>query len=94
MPVEIQDILVDKVSDWMGIDNIIWFKHVKGLKGTVNAVLKLNFKRKHLPVHPIHFREGMQIRNFMRAQMETQGWSNEDYDNNWSAVIEKCILKL
>lgn len=90
----ISESLVDKVFNWMGRENIIWFKHVKGLKGSVNAVLSLNYAKKKIPGHPIHLREGMQIRNFMRMQDECEEWDSEDFDNGWVLVIEKCILKL
>ena len=94
MAIEINDSLVNKVFNWLGKENIIWFRHVKNLKGSVNCVLKLNFKRKHIPSHPIHFREGMQIRNFMRGTDECKEWNVSDFDNNWSNVIDKCIEKL
>lgn len=94
MTKEIPQTLTDKVFDWLGKENIIWFKHIKGLKGEINCVLKLNFKKKHIPVHPIHLREGMQIRNFMRGQDECKGWTAHDFDDSWVAVIENCIKKL
>lgn len=90
----ISDELVAKVFDWLGEENIRWFRHIKNLKGSVNCVLKLNFKKKHIPAHPIHLREGMQIRNFMRGQGDCIGWSAHDFDNEWENVINKCIEKL
>lgn len=94
MTKEIPQTLTDKVFNWLGKENIIWFKHIKGLKGEINCVLKLNFKKKHIPVHPIHLREGMQIRNFMRSQEECKGWTDHDFDDSWVSVIENCIKKL
>ena len=47
---------------WMGDDGIRYFRHLKGLKGTVVPVLKLNYKKKGIPAYPVHFGEGMQIR--------------------------------
>lgn len=62
--------ILDKVGAFLGEENIRWFAHVKGLKGRVDANLKLNYKRKHMPIHPIYLREGMQIRNFLRSLPE------------------------
>lgn len=86
--------LILKVYNWLGKENVRWFKHIKGLKGEVNAVLKLNQKRKGIPAHPIHFREGMRIRNFMRLQEECEGWNSIDFDCAWVFVVEQCIKLL
>lgn len=85
--------LVDKVYEWIGEENVRYFKHLKGLTGTVSPVLKLNQKRKFLPAHPVHLREGMQIRNFMRRQPECENWVGNEFDENWVKVIELCIEK-
>lgn len=83
--------LAIKLYEWLGEENVIYFKHLKGLTGTVSPVLKLNVKRKFIPTHPVHFREGMQIRNFLRSQPECITWSDHDFDNNWIKVVELCI---
>lgn len=85
--------LVDKIYEWIGEENVRYFKHLKGLTGTVSPVLKLNQKRKFLPAHPVHLREGMQIRNFMRRQPECKNWGDNEFDENWIKVIESCIEK-
>lgn len=88
-----EESLIDKVYEWIGEENVRYFKHLKGLTGTVSPVLKLNMKRKFIPVHPVHLREGMQIRNFMRSQPECENWNGNDFDENWIKVIESCIEK-
>lgn len=92
-PKLIPDSLIEKVRGWLGEDNIRWFAHIKGLKGSVNCVLKLNFKRKRIPAHPIHFREGMQIRNFLREQVECDKWGHADFEREWITVVEKLITQ-
>lgn len=86
--------LVEKTFNWLGRENVIWFKHIRGLKGGVNTVLKLNYKKRGIPAHPIHFREGMQIRNFLRCQDECANWSFSDLEKNWDIVVEKCFSLL
>ncbi len=88
---EIKDSLIEKMHDYLGEENLRFFKHLKGLTGTYSPVLKLNQERKGLPAHPVHFREGMQIRNFLRGQSECEEWNSHDFDNNWIRVIEKVI---
>jgi hypothetical protein len=88
---EIKLSVVEAVGKFIGPENIRWFRHVKGLKGEVSCVLRLNYKRKHMPGHPIHLREGMQIRNFMRSLPECKGWTQDQLEKGWVEVIEKLI---
>jgi hypothetical protein len=41
--------------------------------------------------HPVHFREGMQIRNFLRIIPECRYWSHENFENEYPAYIEAAI---
>jgi hypothetical protein len=93
MNTETQESLVDKMYEYLGQENLRYFKHIKGLKGKYNTVLKLNRKRKGIPVHPIHLREGMQIRNWMRAQEECKDWSCDMFYNEWTKILDLCIKK-
>lgn len=88
------DQIVKKVFDWLGPQNVVWFRRIKRWHGKINTVLKLNVKRKGIPVHPIHLREGIQIRNYMRSFPECAGWSDHDFDNTWTVIIDLCIEKL
>lgn len=83
--------LVDALYEWLGEENLRWFRHLKNLKGSYAPVLKLNSKRKGLPAHPVHFREGMQIRNFLRDKPECQQWTGHDFDDQWQRVVELAI---
>ena len=58
---------IDALKKYLGEENIRYFRHLKGLTGSVFPVLRLNSKRKFIPVHPVGLREGMQIRNRMRS---------------------------
>lgn len=92
--IHIPDTLLNRFFEWMGRDNIIWFKHIKGLKGQLNCVLKLNYQKKKIPVHPIHLREGMAVRNFLRMQPECKEWQHEDFEHHWVTIIEKSFQLL
>lgn len=86
------ELYVKTLKTWLGEENVRYFKHLKGLKGAVFPVLKLNMDRKGLPVHPVHLREGMQIRNFLRTKFpelfEMEGDILDDYTIN---LMEKII---
>jgi len=90
---KINENLINKFSKWIGNENLRYFKHLNGLTGTYAPVLKLNQKRKGIPVHPVHLREGMQIRNWMRQQKECNGWNDIDFDDNWCNLVELTIKK-
>jgi hypothetical protein len=54
--------------------------------GRVDAV----FMEGRLP-HPVHFREGMTVRNFMRGTGLCEGWDAHDYDDNWVELVELSL---
>lgn len=38
-----------------------------------------------------HFREGMQIRNFLRGLDDCKDWTDHDFDNNWIEIVTRAI---
>ena len=85
------EIIIEAVRKWLGKTGLRLFRHYKGITGRVDPVFGMTKKRR-LP-HPVHFREGMQIRNFLRTLDECKAWTDHDYDNRWAAVIEAAIRK-
>ncbi len=41
--------------------------------------------------HVVHFREGMNIRNWLRRQSETELWTDHNYDDRWASLAEEAI---
>ena len=80
-------------KEWLGEDGIRYFKHLKGLKGTVVPVLKLNKeKNAGVPAWPVHFREGMQIRNWLRANTELgKKLDSIELDDCYVNILEEAI---
>lgn len=77
---------------WLGEDGIRYFRHLLGLTKTVIPVLHLNEKRKGIPYHSVHFREGMQIRNWLREHTYLGKESNSiDLDNIYVEILEEAI---
>ena len=78
---------------WLGEEGIRYFKHLKGLKGTVVPVLKLNKeKNAGVPAWSVHFREGMQIRNWLRANTELgKKLDSIELDDCYVNILEEAI---
>lgn len=81
-------------KNWLGEENIRYFRHIKELTGSVFPVLKLNYKRKGMPTHPTFWREGMQIRNWMRRQdgLDDSIDASLDLDTLCYELMERAIL--
>jgi hypothetical protein len=78
--------LVAKTKKFLGVEGTAFFKKVKQEHGTVFAC----WNEGGIP-HAVHFREGMQIRNFMRGTGLCDGWEDHDFDDNWVELVEQAI---
>ena len=77
---------------WLGEEGIRYFRHLLGLKGTVVPVLKLNKeKNAGVPAYPIHLREGMQIRNWLRGNTELWILNSIELDDCYVEILEEAI---
>ena len=41
--------------------------------------------------HPVHWREGMAVRNSLRECEHCKDWTDHDFDDNWIEVVERAI---
>lgn len=87
------ELYVKTLKTWLGEENVRYFKHLKGLKGTVFPVLKLNMDRKGLSSHPVHFREGMQIRNYLRTKFPELSEMEGDIFDDYTVKIMEEVIK-
>ena len=83
-------VLVEDFKNWLGKRGLRFFQLCKFLKGTVNPVFMIKAGDAKIP-HPVHFREGMQIRNWMRNRPEFKEYGDHDFDNTWTILVEKAI---
>jgi len=83
---DIKKELIEKTIKWLGEDGIIFFKQCKRKYGKINVV----YMDGSIP-HPVHLKEGMAVRNFMRKTEFCKNWSSNDFDDNWVFLIEKCL---
>ena len=84
---KIPSALIPKLRVWLGYDGCALFTMFKEETGTVSPVLN----RPGFLLHPVHFREGMAVRNFMRGSGECEGWTDEELDDNWTKAVELAI---
>ena len=78
--------LVETVRNWLGKDGVDFFAECKRDHDTVAPVLS-----GYIP-HPVHLREGMQVRNFLRGLDHCKDWEFDDFEEGWVEVIEACII--
>ncbi len=98
--------LILQLKEWLGEDGISFFREIKEKHGTVNAIwmegeedrqgmteLRKAIHRatgNGIP-HPVHFREGMQVRNFLRKATD-YSWTDHEYDNKLTGLVEEAII--
>jgi len=78
--------IVNKTKEWLKEEGIKFFTDLKEKHGEILAV----YNEGGIP-HPVHFREGMQVRNFLRGLELCKEWSAHELDDNWANLIEECI---
>ena len=95
--------LVTKLRDWLGEDGADFFGSLKRDYGTVAPVLGTREEQVRYGVaeeacdflrtipYPVHFRDGMKVRNFLRGTGLCDRWSDHDFDDTWMEVVERAI---
>jgi len=78
--------LIEETRRWLGEEGLAFFSKLLEDHGKVDPVLIVG---RQIP-HPVHWREGMQVRNFLRQHVD---WDQEELDNRWTEVVEKCIRR-
>jgi len=81
-----EKLIVESVRKWLGAGGIKFFTDLKKKYGRIDAI----FMEDGIP-HPVHFREGMQVRNFLRSLPECKDWTDHQFDDNWVSIIEEVI---
>lgn len=78
----------EKFLKWLRPEGIEYLNGLKKKYGVIAAV----WMEDGIP-HAVHFREGMQIRNWMREQPEFADNKLDDHwlDNNWEKFTENCL---
>jgi len=77
--------LVESLRAWLGDNGIAFFTKCLLEYGTVSPVFHTRVP------HPVHWREGMSVRNFMRRSGFCDNWTDNDLDEAWSRAVEMVI---
>lgn len=78
--------LKHRFQAWLGEEGASFFKGLKEEHGSILVVLPGEF----CP-HPVHLREGMTVRNWMRRQPEFKGWGSDLLDETWAQLVEWAL---
>ena len=83
---DFEEKLIEKVRTFLGKEGIGFFNGMLEKHGEISPV----FNEGGIP-HAVHFREGMQVRNFLRGLPECEGWTTDDFDDYWGKLVEDAI---
>lgn len=76
--------------EWLGYDGVAFFMLLLEHFGELAPVIPV----KGGPPHPVHFREGMAVRNAMREVHKRMGmgtYSANFYDDHWQAAVQAAL---
>jgi len=77
------------IIKWLGNDGLEFFRDLEEkYDGNVSPV----YMDGDLP-HPVHLREGMQFRNFIRSMDYFIDWDQHMLDNNWSLIVKRILCE-
>lgn len=78
--------LLSNTKKWLGEDGIVFFAKNLLEHNDISPVLMDG----DIP-HPVHFREGMTVRNFLRKQPACDGWDSNRLDDEWIEIVKEAI---
>jgi len=90
---------IHQLRDYLGEAGKEFFQELYEKHGHFNVVLSCDVKRNFgnagpLLPHPVHMREGMDVRNAMRDIHTAIGHPHESahwYDNSWQSAVKACL---
>jgi len=88
---EITTSMVEAVREWLGDEGCEHFQAYLDEHGTVSPVIANTLPSGKTFPHAVHFREGMQVRNFLRGLDDCKGWTDHDFDNHWAEVVTQAL---
>ena len=80
--------LVNKLRSWLGPKGRQFFSELYQHHGERFGSVLLHDGG--IP-HPVHFREGMQVRNWLRDQKECRDWDADRFDSDWAKLVAEAI---
>ena len=78
--------LIIGLKAWLGDPGYNFFSWCIREHGEISPV----YMQKGVP-HPVHLREGMQVRNFLRTTNYCKNKKGHWLDNNWAILVQEAI---
>jgi len=79
--------MIRYIKKRLGPEGLQFFRDLHKKYGKVDVCYRVG----KIP-HPVHLREGMVVRNYLRESGLCRNWTAHDYDNNWSEVVERALF--
>ncbi len=83
---ETRKVIVEALKIWLGEAGERFFTWCYKKYETVSPV----YDEGGIP-HPVHFREGMQVRNYLRQLPECKEWTSGQLDDNWADLVQEAL---
>jgi hypothetical protein len=84
--------------EWLGYDGVAFFQMCMDAYNTVSPIWQEGKPDKPYTMrapHPVHFREGVQVRNAMRRIHKKMGLGvyggRHFYDDNWQSAVQAAL---
>ncbi len=95
------DDFIEQLLDYLGYDGVAFFRMCKEMSTDIHPYNVVwtevapgeDINLRGVP-HPVHFREGMDVRNAMRRIHKEMGqgpYGAHFYDNNWQGAVTAAI---
>lgn len=83
--------LYERLREWLGPEGSVFFSGLMQEHGTLIAVLRIPLDGGRWLPWPVHLREGMKVRNWLRGQPETKDWDAHKLDDEWANIVQKAL---
>ena len=81
--------IIKQLQKTLGPEGIEFFREVYKKHGKMGALWVEGEGSSSFP-HPVHFREGMIVRNILR-KITDYSWTAHEYDARWEELTEEAI---
>jgi len=84
---QIDPVVIEKLKTYLDYDGCAFFLMCKEEYRTISPTWIVSKGKNKIP-HPVHLREGMDVRNFIRGLGLLNNWTDKDFDKGWIKAIE------
>jgi hypothetical protein len=85
IPAEVTESILIQTKEYLGEGGLQTFVIYYKAEGKVNPILISG---------NVHYKEGKQIRDFLRTLPDCANWTAKDFDNLWSTIITILVKEI